>query len=419
MSLFFIRLSILLAALGTAFYAKGQISLMDVIDTTSKVHISGYIQPQFQIATEKGIKSYAGGDFSEMSDNRFMLRRGRIRFDYVNNNELPKKTSVHFVIQLDGTERGVFIRDLWGRVLENKWKVFSLTTGMFARPFGFEVNHSSSDRESPERGRMSQILMKTERDLGAMVTFQPRKEGHPLSRLKIDAGLFNGQGLIAFSEYDGFKEFISRATFKVVQNESLQIKGGLSFYHGGILQQTKYHNQVITHNGKPLFITDSSIGNIGRKAPRRYQGADVQVKWRHGKATTEVRAEYWRGKQTSVASTSETPEELPQEPLFTRKFDGAFFYLLHRFNEKHELALKYDWYDPNKNASGSLITSSANFREADIRFNTLGLGYIYYMNENCKLLLWYDKVMNEETNLPGFDADVNDDVFTARLQFQF
>ena len=36
---------------------------------------------------------------------------------------------------------------------------------MFARPFGFEINYSSSDRESPERGRKSQILMKGERDL--------------------------------------------------------------------------------------------------------------------------------------------------------------------------------------------------------------------------------------------------------------
>ena len=78
-----------------------------------------------------------------------MLRRGRIRFDYVRFNK-TNKASVQFVFQFDGTERGVFIRDFWGRVFENKFQLFSFATGMFARPFSYELNLSSSDRESPE-----------------------------------------------------------------------------------------------------------------------------------------------------------------------------------------------------------------------------------------------------------------------------
>ena len=66
---------------------------------------------------------------------------------------------------------------------------------MFARPFGYEVNLSSSDREAPERGRMSQILMKTERDLGVMASFEPKKTKHFFKHIKIDGGFFNGQGL--------------------------------------------------------------------------------------------------------------------------------------------------------------------------------------------------------------------------------
>jgi hypothetical protein len=121
-----------------------------------------------------------------------MLRRGRIRFDYIHFN-LNNKPSIQFVFQFDGTERGVFIRDFWGRIFENKYKLFAFTAGMFARPFSYELNLSSSDRETPERGRMSQILMRTERDLGAMISFEPRKKDHPLRYLKIDAGFFNGQ----------------------------------------------------------------------------------------------------------------------------------------------------------------------------------------------------------------------------------
>src|SRR5882757_7410528 len=201
--------------------------LMDMVDTTTnmgkgllsiykkfdRVNIGGYIQPQFQVIQEKGAKSYAGGDFAPYVSNRFMIRRGRLRFEYARFTE-DNKASVQFVFQFDGTERGVFIRDFWGRYFENKWELFSVSMGMFARPFGYEINLASSDRESPERGRMSQILMKTERDLGAMLSFEPRKKGHPLRHLKIDAGLFNGPGLAATADFDSHKDLITRIALK-------------------------------------------------------------------------------------------------------------------------------------------------------------------------------------------------------------
>src|SRR5882724_13072820 len=216
----FILFSLLVNALSAQF-------LMDMVDTTKdigkgllsiykkfdQIRIGGYIQPQYQLVQEKGARGYAGGDFPLNVSNRFLLRRGRIRFEYARFNE-DHKVSVQFVFQFDGTERGVFIRDFWGRYFENKWELFSFSMGMFARPFGYEVNLSSSDRESPERGRMSQILMKTERDLGAMISFEPRKKNHPLRYLKIDAGFFNGQGLTAPGDFDSYKDFISRISIK-------------------------------------------------------------------------------------------------------------------------------------------------------------------------------------------------------------
>ena len=165
----FIRKCVAVVILLCLTFATRAQFLMDMIDTTKDVgkgmlhiyrkfdrlDITGYLQPQFQVAQEKGAHSYNGGDFATHVNNRFMLRRGRVRFDYghLNKNE---ELSVYFVFQVDGTERGVFIRDFWGRIFEHKWQVFSFTIGMFARPFGYEVNLSSVDRESPERGRMSQ-----------------------------------------------------------------------------------------------------------------------------------------------------------------------------------------------------------------------------------------------------------------------
>lgn len=410
--------------------------LMDMIDTTTdlgrsvlsvskrfdNIRLSGYIQPQFQAIGQTGAKSYDGGDFAPNVNSRFMLRRGRIRFDYVHFN-INNKPSVQFVFQFDGTERGVFIRDFWGRVFENRYKLFSFTTGMFARPFSYELNLSSSDRETPERGRMSQILMKTERDMGAMISFEPRKQDYSLKYLKIDAGLFNGPGLSAPADYDSHKDFIGRIALKPFPlTEKIRISMAASYLDGGILQTTRY--RYYTDPAIKSLRADSSISNIGRIAPRKYAGGDVQLKIKNRAGFTELRAEFILGKQTSFAHTSETPAALPADisgALYIRKFNGAYFYFLQNFkNIKNQLVIKYDWYDPNTQVSGNDIGKpGANVNEADIKYSTIGFGYNYYINENVKLLLWYERVINEKTLLPGYDRDVKDNVFTCRLQFRF
>ncbi len=416
------------------FHCQSQF-LMDMVDTTKDIgksvlsvsqrfdhiRLGGYIQPQFQFAEQKGAKSYIGGDFPPNVNNRFMLRRGRIRFEYVRFNK-TNKASVQFVFQFDGSERGVFIRDFWGRVFENKYQLFSFAAGMFARPFSYELNLSSSDRESPERGRMSQILMKTERDLGVMISLEPRRQNHPLRYLKIDAGLFNGQGLTASADFDSHKDFITRAALKpypVAKNLLLSLAA--SYFNGGLLQSTRYIYSVNHFNKN--FNVDSSITNLGKIAPRKYYGADAQLKIKCKAGFTEIRAEYITGKQTGLTNNTETPAVLPDPSgsYYIRKFDGAYFYFLHNFiSPAHQFIIKYDWYDPNISVSTNDIGEpGSNLSAADIKFSTLGFGYIHYINENLKLVLWYDKVWNEKTQLPGYATDVKDDIFTCRVQFRF
>jgi len=409
--------------------------LNDMIDTTTnigkgilqlykkfdRIYFTGYIQPQFQVAERKGIQSFDGGDFGPHVDNRFMLRRGRLRLDYArmnNNNQI----ALYFVFQFDGSERGVFIRDFWGRIFENKWQLFSFTTGWMARPFGYEVNLGSADRESPERGRMSQTLMKVERDLGAMVSFEPRRPNHPLRYLKIDAGFYNGQGLNATAEYDSYKDFITRASWKPYPvTKTLFLSGGLSYFNGGLFQNTKYTYEIAKDATGKTFVVDSADDNIGRKAPRKYYGADMQLKWKHSYGATELRAEYWRGTQTGSAGTTETPASLLQEPYYVRRFDGAFIYLLQNIvNSQHQLGVKYDWYDPNTEVKGEEIGKAGNnINATNIKYTTISVGYNYYINENVRLMLWYDFVKNEKTSLTGYTGDLKDNVFTTRLQFRF
>src|SRR5258708_23941560 len=180
-----------LADLDSSFFIKD--TVRPFIRRFENLRISGYMQPQFQVAQSDGAQSYEGGNFAQFSRSRFMLRRARVKIDYLLMSK-DRAPQALFTFQVDATERGVIVRDMFIRLYETKRNNFSMTAGFFARPFGYEVNLGSSYRESPERGRMSQILMPGERDLGVMFSFEPQKKENKLYHLKLDAGFFNGQG---------------------------------------------------------------------------------------------------------------------------------------------------------------------------------------------------------------------------------
>src|SRR5690606_20026052 len=131
------------------FKVEGQRFITDMLDTSTasgkenyfisnkfdQLKFGGYMQPQFQFIENRGAETYNGGNFSENSQSRFMLRRGRIRLDYAHFDE-QKRPQAYFVFQFDGTERGVAIRDFWGRIFINKGNFLSITTGLFGRPVG-------------------------------------------------------------------------------------------------------------------------------------------------------------------------------------------------------------------------------------------------------------------------------------------
>jgi hypothetical protein len=338
-----------------------------------------------------------------------------------NSNNDP---GIQFVFQFDANERGFTVRDVWGRVFDNKFHLFSFTTGMFARPLGYEVNLSSSDRESPERGRMSQILMKSERDLGAMASFDVRRNKHPLKYIKVDAAVFNGQGINASGEFDNTKDVVSRISLKPFPlSKNLTISGGTSLLYGGLQNNTAYYYTTQDESGIKKVMVDSSLNNIGSLSPRRYYGADLQLKLKKKVGFTEIRGEFLKGQQTGTAISSETPTALlnGNDGFYNRNFNGAYFYLVHNiFSENHQLVLKYDWYDPNTNVKKLEIgLPGSGFTAADIKYTTIGLGYQYLIGPNVKGVLYYAHVRNEKTLLPEFTQDVKDDVLTLRLQFRF
>lgn len=414
-----------LADIDSSFFIKD--TVRPVVKRFENLRITGYIQPQFQLAQSEGAPSFSGGNFSSLSKSRFMLRRARVKLDYL----LPSKTRFPralFSFQIDATERGVIVRDMFLKLFETNKNVFSVTTGLFARPFGYEVNLSSAFRETPERGRMSQILMPSERDLGVMGSFEPQEKNHRFSHFKFDLGFFNGQGLSGSTDFDSHKDIISRFSIKqpyVVAQ--LDITGGLSLLRGGWKNGTKYvYESGTASNGDKIFVVDSAVTNLGKSSPRHYYGADLQLKLHHGWGETEWRAEYWFGTQPGTSGSTSNPGTLPTSngnpvPTYVRHFNGAFLLFLQNIvNSKHQLMIKYDWYDPNiKTEKLDIGKAGTNLTVADIKFSTLGMGYAYHLNPQTKLILYYDIVKNESTQLSGYTSDLKDNILTCRLQFRF
>ncbi|MBL0233125.1 MAG: porin [Chitinophagaceae bacterium] len=409
-----------LADLDSSLYIKD--TVRPILQRFENLRITGYMQPQFQVAQSDGAPSYAGGNFSQFSSSRFMLRRARIKIDYLlaAKNRMPKAL---FTFQIDATERGVIVRDMFIRLYETDHTVFAFTAGFFARPFGYEVNLGSSFRETPERGRMSQILMPGERDLGFMGSFDPLKRSNKLYHFKLDLGFFNGQGASGTTDFDSHKDLISRLTIKPYKLNNWEFGGGLSLLQGGWKNATKYVYQTKKlSNGNAVFQVDSADNNLGKSSPRHYYGADAQVKLRHKWGETEWRAEYWFGTQPGTFASTTNPGILPSaQPTYIRHFKGAFFYLLQNIiNSRHQLLLKYDWYDPNIHVTENRIgVTGTNLSAADICFKTLGTGYAYYFNSQTKLILYYEWIKNEDSQLAGYTKDLKDNVFTCRLQFRF
>jgi hypothetical protein len=271
---------------------------------------------------------------------------------------------------------------------------------------------------------MSQILMKGERDLGAMISFDPRKNIGILNKLKIDVGLFNGEGITAAGDFDNIKDLISRISIKPIHlSKDVTFSFGASTLQGGLLQNTKYRYFTGIINGIKTSLADSSATNLWSNAPRKYYGADAQLKIKNSIGFSEFRAELVNGEQSATSTSSETPFVLltGREGFHVRSFNGAYFYYVQSlFSTKHQLILKYDWYDPNTRVKGLEIgAAGSNFSFANIKYHTLGLGYNNHLTENVKLVIYYAKVWNEHTQLTGYTNDAKDDVMTVRMQFRF
>ncbi len=463
----------------TIFQIKGQETtdtlprtvegILNTLDVKNRLKFSGYIQAQYQVADSGGTKSFAGGDFENGVDKRFYLRRGRIKFQYDAAAGEKGWSTSQYVLQFDVSQKGLTIKDVYAKFTDPWSGWFSVTAGMQNRPFGYEIVYSSGLRESPERGRMSQIIFPNERDLGAMLSIQGPKTSR-WNWIKLDVGMFNGTGAPSAgantSDFDKFKDIIGHLSVsRSTKSEKVKWGLGASFYDGGFRQDVSDRYKFGTDSlGVKGFTLDQSKTTVSAfvnnrdKTKRSYVGFDGQVSIDWFLGLTTIRGEYIQGEQPAVSgsstslsaalpttsttkttyttkvdsitfvttTTAATVTTTTTSDVYIRKFNGAYFYFLQNIGQSPWQAIvKYDWYDANTDLKGDEIgkavkTGFQKSNATDLKYTTLGLGLAYRWDANVKITGYYDMVKNEtSSNLSGYTNDLLDNVFTLRVQVKF
>ncbi|HLF14699.1 MAG TPA: porin [Bacteroidota bacterium] len=399
--------------------------IRNTVDALKKLKISGYLQSQYQVAQTRGVSSVAGGNFPTNVRSRFSVRRGRIKFNYVNDLS-------QYVLQIDVTQNGVGIKDAYVAIIDPWEKTFGLTAGVFDRPFGFEISYSSGSREMPERSRLFQALFPGERELGAKLEILPQ-EG-PISFFNFRGGFFNGVSNTA-NENNRHKDFIGRMGVQLpITEENLAIDGGVSFYSGKVTNTSKFVYSVEPSQAVKRFAVDSAVSNTGAMHARDYYGGDIQLYYDvPGFGGLSLRGEYITGTQPGTSSGTSFYNPYTSAgatdavtALYMRKFAGWYVAYIQNIGVAHQFVARYDEFDPNTDVSGADVgVSGGNLGPADLRISTFGLGWIYHFDASVKFTFYYDIVMNEKAaqsatgSLAAFREDLEDNVFTLRAQFRF
>jgi hypothetical protein len=423
-------------------YATSITSLHNEVELIKRLKFSGYVQAQYQMADTNGAQgnSYAGGAFDNNVNNRFHMRRSRLKAVYENNDDFGNNiTQIVFQVEFfnaannaaSGVISPVVIRDFYGKFTDPWTRWFGIKAGAMDRPFGYELTYSSGTRETPERGRMSQILFPGEKDFGAQLVIQPTKQSR-FNWFKLESGFYNGTGVLNM-DFDNKKDFITRLSlFKSNMAETIKYSGGISYLNGGHkygtknkFQLAKLYDSASVMGWKLTPGDTTSINKIGKS---EFIGFDAQVTIDSKIGLTTLRGEYIFGTHGGTTSTTAMPRTLQTEDYYQRNFQGAYVNLVQKLGDtRHSILLKYDFYDPNTKVSGLEIGAYAassdgarkNLSAADIKYSTFGIGYMFNYDQNWKFLIYGDIVKNELTNLSSYKTDRKDNVLTCRLQYTF
>ena len=402
----------------------------------TKIKLSGYVQAQWQHFEQASV----------YPSNYLQIRRARFKLQY------EPATGVALVIQPDFQPSNFVIKEAYARLNEPWLKMFSLWAGKFNRP-NYEVEYSSSDLENLERSRVITSIYPGEYAIGAKLEFAP-----PKIPLKFQLAVFNGNDNMTIADasganinpdnkdFDNSKDIMARLTYAF----KLGSFGGLTI---GAHTYIGFMKATDTTLVKSDYTFDKKV-KVGSNLSRNWVGLEAQL-YMDVLGGLTLKGEYIMGtnaypgfnsnskvsSQTfafnktndTLTMTTLTTINSVDHPNIIRNFSGYYVYLIKNIGKRHQISVRYDYYDPNTKISGSAIgtSSPANGQSstttttttvaigsfpvtinktitttntnnlfysgaADIAYGTLGFCYNYYITDNIRLGIAYDIPMNEK-----------------------
>jgi hypothetical protein len=278
-----------------------------------KIKISGYMQINYEKsekATGLTTSPYNSKDFIQ---NRFRVRRSRVKIAY-------DAGLTQVVVQGDYSNSGFSLKDAYITITDPWTKWFTLQTGVFNRP-NFEVEYSSSQRESMERSKVIGTLYPGERDLGLMIT------ATPMDLFKLQLATFNNtyQGTYAQNNpvfRDENLYYMARLTKAMNIDEGLDIDFGVHARIGNAVANSKFLIESdLPTNTKTL---DSTSLTVGSTVPRTWFGAELQLYWDF-LGGMKILGEYITGNDVNEISLSSVT---PAKSIRKRSFSGFYAMLV-------------------------------------------------------------------------------------------
>lgn len=402
----------------------------------TKIKISGYVQAQWQHFEQASV----------YPSNYFQIRRARFKLVY------EPSSGVAFVVQPDFQPSNFVIKEAYARLNVPFSKTFSLWAGKFNRP-NYEVEYSSSDLENLERSRVITSIYPGEYAIGAKLEVAP-----PKVPIKFQLAVFNGNDNMTIADatganinpdnkdFDNSKDIMARLTYAF----KLGSFGGLTI---GAHTYIGFLRATVDTVLKSDYKFDKTVTS-GKSLNRNWLGFEAQL-YMDILGGLTLKGEYIMGTNAypGYSSTStvnnpttfafnKTNDTLTMTTLSTkttsfrpniiRNFSGYYVYLIKNIGKRHQISIRYDYYDPNSKIAGNDIGNTAVYGKnltststktittgsdpvilnktttttvmnsqyksgtADIAYGTLGFCYNYYITDNIKLGIAYDIPMNEK-----------------------
>ena len=403
------------------------------VDKLKKIKVSGYIHAEMQIKTQDPDNK---GKWSEYNTN-LQIRRSSFKLEYAGS-----LANVVFSFNPIGGTDPFEVKDVYVNFKDQWTKMNWIQAGYQDVPFGFENGYSSGTRETPERSKIVTTAFPSEKDMGVYYMLK----GHDGSKkvfqiMNLVVGVNNGSasGKLA-KELDNAKSAVGRLRFNVPANAiNMNFSGGGSGYYGNNIHATPTDSISKANKSTALYTFNTNTNSwvedksayTNKPLERYYAGGDLQITASLPIGGLKVMGEYIQGAQPSVSKSTTVQTSGASTGTQMRNISGWYAMYVQTFGKKIQSVVKYDFFDPNTDIAGDDITYSLG--TVELAQKNLGIGANYFVNDNIKLSLYWDHMMNETSKNVSIDPagkknlaydyskDVKDnhDKVTIRVQGRF